>query len=57
MPESNSNTDGGEEMVSKIAKEMNINLIDMEIQCAHRLVRKRNGKPKPIIVKFMFHKK
>ena len=57
MPESNSNIDDGEEIALHIAKEMNVNLTDMEIQRAHRLGRKRNGKPRPIIVKFMSYKK
>ena len=52
MPESNSNIDDGEEMALHIAKEMNVNLTDMEIQRAHRLDQKRNGKPRPIIIKF-----
>ena len=57
VTESNSNIDDGEEMVLHMAKEMNKNLTDMEIQRAHRLGRKRNGKPRPIIVKFMCCKK
>ena len=57
VPESNSNIDDGEEMALPIAKEMNVNLTDMEIELAHRLGRKRNGKPRPIIVKFMCYKK
>ena len=57
VPESNSNTNDGEKMTSKIAKEMNVNLTDVEMQCAHRLRRKRNGKPRPIIVRFMCYKK
>ena len=57
MPESNSNIDGGEEMTLHIAKEMNVNLTDMEVQRAHRLDRKRNGKPRPIIIKVMCYKK
>ena len=44
-------------MALHIAKEMNINLTDMEVQRAHRLGPKRNGKPRPIIVKFMCYKK
>ena len=39
------------------AKELSVNLTDLEIQSAHRLDRKRNGKPRPIIVKFMCYKK
>ena len=57
MPESNSNIDDGEEIALHIAKEMNVNLTDMEIQRAHRLGRKRNGKPRSIIAKFMCYKK
>ena len=57
VPESNSNIDDGEEMAFHIAKEMNVNLTDMEVQRAHRLGRKRNGKPRPIIVKVMCYKK
>ena len=57
VPESNSNIDDGEEMALHIAKEMNISLTDMEVQRALRLGRKRNGKPRPIIVKFMYYKK
>ena len=57
VPESNSNIDDGEEMALHIAKEMSVNLTDMEIQRAHRLGRKRNGKPKPMIVKFICYKK
>ena len=57
MLESNSNIDDREEIAFHIAKEMNVNLTDMEIQRAHRLGRRRNGKPIPIIVKFMCYKK
>ena len=57
VPESNSNIDDEEEMALHTAKEMNVNLTDMEIQRAHRLGPKRNGKPRPIIVKFMCYKK
>ena len=44
-------------MALHIAKEMNISLTDMKVQRAYRLGRKRNRKPKPIIVKFMCYKK
>ena len=44
-------------MALHIPKEMNISLTDMEVQRAHRLGRKRNGKPRLIIVKFMCYKK
>ena len=56
VSETNSNIDD-EEMALHIAKEMNISLTDMEVQRAHRLSQKRNGKSRPIIVKFMCYKK
>ena len=36
VPESNSNIDNGEEIALHIAKKINVNLTDMEIQRAHR---------------------
>ena len=58
IPETLSNKDDGEEKVLKIANELNIDLTNADIQRAHRLgTKKRNGKPRPIIIRFQSFKK
>ena len=60
IPESKNNQDDGEEIVLKIAKSLNVDLQPCEIQRAHRLGKKtinNISKPRPIIVRFISHKK
>ena len=60
IPESKNNQDDGEEIVLKIAKSLNVDLQPCEIQRAHRLGKKTTNnisKPRPIIVRFISHKK
>ena len=60
ISESKNNQDDGEEIVLKIAKSLNVDLQPCEIQRAHRLGKKtinNISKPRPIIVRFTFHKK
>ena len=58
IPESNENIDDdGEQIVHDIAKLLNVDLDNWDIQRAHRLGRKRSNKPRPIIVRFLSFKK
>ena len=58
IPEPVTNIEDGEKRVLKIAVALKISLSSSEIQRAHRLSKKKmNMKPRPIIVRFQFHKK
>ena len=57
IPESTHNKDDGEEIVHDIAKLLNIEIRDWEIQRVHRLGTKKSNKPRPIIVRFLSYKK
>ena len=52
--------DDGEKVILKMAKDLNIELKDNDIQRAHQLGRKRinpNSQPRPIIIRFVSFKK
>ena len=52
--------DDGEKVILKMAKDLNIELKDSDIQRAHRLGRKRinpNSRPQPITIRFVSFKK
>ena len=64
IPESEENKDDGENQVLEIANALNIELMPSDIQCAHRLGKKRANtnptkapNPRPIIVRFQSFKK
>ena len=60
IPESKNNQDDKEEIVLKTAKSLNVDLQPCEIQRAYQLGKKTTNnisKPRPIIVRFMSHKK
>ena len=61
IPESTDSVDDdGEKVILKMAKDLNIELKDSDIQRAHRLGRKRinpNSRPRPIIIRFVSFKK
>jgi len=54
-----SNVDDGEKVISNVAKALNIELEDRDIQRAHRLGKRKsiNAKPRPVIVRFASYKK
>ena len=53
VPESVNKKVHGEGIVMEIAKLLNVELKDSDIQKAHRLGGKRNGKTRPIIIRFV----
>ena len=61
IPESTDSVDDdGEKVILKMAKDLNIELKDSDIQRAHQLGRKRinpNSRPRPIIIRFVSSKK
>ena len=57
VPESTNKKDDGEDIIIEIAKLLNVNLKDLDIQRAHRLGQKRIGKTRPIIVRLVSFKK
>ena len=60
IQENDSNRDDGEEVVMKIAEELNIGITALDIQRAHRLGKRNSNsvaKPRPIIVRFISYKK
>ena len=61
IPESTDSVDDdGEKVILKMAKDLNIELKDSDIQRAHRLGRKRvnsNSRPRSIIIRFVSLKK
>ena len=61
IPESTDSVDDDcEKVILKMAKDLNIELKDSDIQRAHQLGRKRinsNSRPRPIIIRFLSFKK
>ena len=57
VPESANKKDDGEDIIIEIAKLLNVDLKDLDIQRAHWLGQKRIGKTRPIIVRFVSFKK
>ena len=60
IQETDSDRDDGEEVVMKIAEELNIGITALDIQRAHRLGKRNSNsvaKPRPIIVRFISYKK
>ena len=53
VPESANKKDDGEDIIIEIAKLLNVDLKDLNIQRAHGLGQKRIGKTRPIIVRFV----
>ena len=51
VPESANKKDDGEDIIIEIAKLLDVDLKDLDIQRAHRLGQKRIGKTRPIIVR------
>ena len=58
IEKSNSNKDDGETVILNVAKTLGIQLEAKDVQRAHRLgKKKRSGKPRPIIARFVSYKK
>ena len=57
VPESVNKKDDGEDIIMEIAKSLNVELKDSDIQRTHRLEQKRIGKTRPITARFVSFRK